>query len=1517
MSKLTNRVFGRRFWAVLVAIIMVVQLLPVAAIADYVEQTDEDGAIVDFVSNRGYDGGIEVDTVEPAKGEGTVAPIGNAGGSFEGGEEIDPILPVVPVTGDEEPEEPADPAEPEEPAEEPEEPEEPAEEPEEPVEPEEPEEPAEEPEEPAEEPAQAESFTVAFAAEDGTALLTVEVEPGQAIGELPEAPAKYGYTFLGWFDANGNKVTAETVVYGTMVVTARYEMNMPMQGFSATTSTGIKVYAFADEGVFPAGTTMRVQDLGTPVALNLAREMYGDNVTDAAAVDITFFDENGNEVQPIDQQKVLVRIVLNRELEGENFNVVHFDEKGTFTEVGKANASNASFETGSFSIYIVVATGEDARLKVVFHRADGTTSEQWINKRQLDKINQYIFDPGAATPEGAFFKGWTTEEEYTAATTAMTIADVRKDITQILNEGITDGTTVDYYAMVFDSYVITYLDEDGITIKNDQVLFPVNSETSHQYTVSLTYVPKSAYDPVSGASREFGGWQQLSPEVPGEMVIYQNDEPFELSTDVILKATINTGYWLSFDANLNNATFTGPVFAAFENGQPGKPERPSPDPTCPGYTFVGWYTGTPKGNGQIEDAVLFDFNQPLTETMKVYGMWTVNTTARYNVIIWQQNLDGETYDYKETITVNNHTVGTNTYQITKTNSDATARIYTSNTQYTDKSYTGFHVGTIDAQKAVQANNTTVINVYFDRNEHTLTFRQSRTGTVYQTITALYGQNIKDYFPITANGAQTTWRWSPQNSTTFNQVLVYIDVMPDEDVVFYRDQSSYSTKTIHYMIEALPGQTATRTYNGTGFVEYAEVDASYNFFTEAEDYINLDGFVKGTASTPRYQPQAYSNNNGNYPVNNPSATGNNVWGTSYRHVFVYYIRELYTIEYEDGTFFELQWDGAKKEVPLVDPPVSQNITTKTGIKYQSDINNDTYKFTPTKTEYVFAGWYKDVNCMEAYTFNTMPSHNFKLYAKWLAKVYNVRLVPNDSTDDPIRFVDSTQSRNFYVDCNELIADMSGAERNYWDLVGWYTDAEFTHAYDFAVIPINDDYVRQWGNPDYRESDWEATYGQVTLYARWRNKLIGSDGIKVEYDITEEGKEGTAPTDNSKYVDLAEAIAASACAPNDEETYVFSHWSVQHWNGSAYEDSGVNVYPGETFDVKIDDAKIINTDTNTVVPRNQYNSLDPNAHYSYTVVLKANYIEKEKAVKTHIYWYMNNGTDAYKKYEDIAINQAVDIPAAPTRTGYVFRGWARINIGSTPEAAAAWEVNSANWTQSTKTLYIVYTGTGYTDANGNPATQVAADEHTPYHAMFAVWDPILTVEIKGNTATKTYNGSEQKAEGFTVVYKLAGEEVEAPDGVTVALKDGSKAEAKGTDVATYPMGLTKDDFTVTVAENAGIVFDATDENSVTVTDGNLTIEPAKVTITAKDASRAYNGEALTQPEFTVTGLAEGDTHEFAVVMTEDSTITNVGTQPNVIATVDGVAVTTGTETAVGNYLVTTADGTLTITPNTDEV
>lgn len=134
--------------------------------------------------------------------------------------------------------------------------------------------------------------------------------------------------------------------------------------------------------------------------------------------------------------------------------------------------------------------------------------------------------------------------------------------------------------------------------------------------------------------------------------------------------------------------------------------------------------------------------------------------------------------------------------------------------------------------------------------------------------------------------------------------------------------------------------------------------------------------------------------------------------------------------------------------------------------------------------------------------------------------------------------------------------------------------------------------------------------------------------------------------------------------------------------------------------------------------------------------------------------------------------------------------------------------------------------------------------------------------------------------------------------------------------YTVSYKKGDDVVSECKNADaytvVINDVEGDDYIVCGTKPFTINQKTVTITADDATKTYNGTALTKNTFSASALETGDTHEFAVTMTEGSTITNVGSQSNVIATVDGIAVTTGTATSVGNYLVTTADGTLTINP-----
>ena len=91
-------------------------------------------------------------------------------------------------------------------------------------------------------------------------------------------------------------------------------------------------------------------------------------------------------------------------------------------------------------------------------------------------------------------------------------------------------------------------------------------------------------------------------------------------------------------------------------------------------------------------------------------------------------------------------------------------------------------------------------------------------------------------------------------------------------------------------------------------------------------------------------------------------------------------------------------------------------------------------------------------------------------------------------------------------------------------------------------------------------------------------------------------------------------------------------------------------------------------------------------------------------------------------------------------------------------------------------------------------------------------VAVVKITGHHDTKTYNGSEQHVEGY---------DIDKPADVTVKLKEGKSAVAKGTNVGTYQMGLKAEDFEA-ASENYK-------EVKIEVTDGYLVIDPTEVEIT----------------------------------------------------------------------------------------
>ena len=135
---------------------------------------------------------------------------------------------------------------------------------------------------------------------------------------------------------------------------------MPAQSWERTAG-GIKVSVEAPEGAFPENTKIAV----TPVNGNSLKDTVSDAVSgevlEVQAVDITFFDADGNEIEPALPIRVVMTPAETENAE-EKANVVHIDLDQQTAEVIEQAAgtetdnSEVVFDAEAFTIYAIVYT---------------------------------------------------------------------------------------------------------------------------------------------------------------------------------------------------------------------------------------------------------------------------------------------------------------------------------------------------------------------------------------------------------------------------------------------------------------------------------------------------------------------------------------------------------------------------------------------------------------------------------------------------------------------------------------------------------------------------------------------------------------------------------------------------------------------------------------------------------------------------------------------------------------------------------------------------------------------------------------------------------------------------------------------------------------------------------------------------------------------------------------------------------------------------------------------------------
>ena len=1264
------------------------------------------------------------------------------------------------------------------------------------------------------------------------------------------------------------------------------------------TAGNVVVHATAAEGVLPRGSKLVVKRITRKSILNAVEETVSEKnkeVESAVALDITIQNKDGVEIQP----NGLVNISFeNVAVTGEEVNVYHVtNDANTVTEVA---TNTQSFDTNHFSIYVITNENQVPLTTFNFVVNDTTVSKQTTVSTQIVKSGDTLIAPTAPDMIGQAFVGWVDE-----AGNPFTGFGKQSEITETTTRTI----TARYEAALY----VYFLNPDGTQIMRTE---KVGDHEAHDFT-AVSYDVDSTHKLIGWADKKNGTTNIADKiSVPADQ------------TSVNVYAIIKEGYWVSF--NSDGGSIVDSQFVLHGDKLVLGKDTTS---TKPGYTFDGWYDVSTK----VEKGAT------VTSPMTLTAHWKA-AQVNYTINYWQQKVTDDknatdaqkTYEYVEAET-KKATTGT---KISATNS---------------KTYKGFKYNANNSSKNVEisGDGTTIINVYYDRVLCTVNFyTYKRSGwfgdwQISKTVTGLYGADLpegawdtstyywrsdtsggsgcvlltsfdfktagyeKNEGNITENGVVTTCNFYGELSDAQTTVNYYNEQADGSYKLVQTIKTGGGTLTVHekyagydlykYTTEKYPGTSASYweiqndVSDGTKIKKYP-VNIASKLKTYSLSYYNYNSVTK-TEKNIKYTASLKSY--ANYTPARPS-------GLPEYYVFGgWYKDKACTTKFDFNTEkmpnanVQIYAKWAAKKINL-----TYNLNTPDGTskKVNGDVDagtiaSDVLPSIPTVDEYSFAGWYVADGAghmtTEAFNANAAILKDTNVIGKWL---YNGKLTVKYVADG----VEAPKDNNVYAGGAKATV-ANGVTKDGKKFLGWQLDGNV---------------VYQPGQNFEVNKDLADDKNVITLTAVFGDSETSA--ILNYHPGNGNGEDQSVAILNNVEVTLKNTSDLSYIAPGKD--YYFAGWATsledaKKGNAKYAVGDKVRVNADSSNDLYATWVKKtvieVTANSNTL----QYNGEE----------------QKVEGFKVVTAGYEVTGLKAEAKGKDFGTyNTEITDTAIVTKGGVDVTDKVIVNVTKGKLTISKREVTLTSQTDSKP-----YDGTALTrpdvtitggfvkdevkevKATGsvrnvsegeatNTITYKTSDKFNPDNysitknegklSITPVTDEV-TVRIKGNKDTVTYNGEDQSVSGYTV------DSISNTLYISTDFTLNGQAKATGKDANTYPMNLDATQFVNNNTNFSNVKFEIAE-------DGQLVINPRAVTLTSEKASKPYDGTPLTRPDVKVEGnFVDGEVTKVeatgSVTYVSDGEVTNT------------IVITEGENFKESNYSITKHEGKLSITEVNAEV